>query len=159
MDHASISVRESAGGAGPVCRRILDLLPEWFGIPEAVETYVVAANDHPSLIASVDGEDVGIVTVVHHNEFAAEVHLMAVAPSFHRQGIGTLMLRHLESALADLGVEYLQVKTLSASNPDEGYAKTREFYLGYGFRPLEEFPTLWAPENPALQMIKTVGRW
>lgn len=159
MDDGLISIRDSAGGAGAICRQILDLLPEWFGIPEAVDEYVAAANDHPSVIASIDGSDVGIVTVVHHSEFAAEVHLMAVAPSFHRQGIGTVMLRHLEGTLAETGVEYLQVKTLSASNPDEGYAKTRAFYLGYGFRPLEEFPTLWAPENPALQMIKTVGRW
>jgi GNAT superfamily N-acetyltransferase len=158
MDDASISIRDSDAGAGPICRRILHLLPEWFGIPEAVDQYVVSADDHPSVIASIDGNDVGIVTVVHHSEFAAEVHLMAVVPSFHRQGIGTLMLRHLEATLADLGVEYLQVKTLSPANPDEGYARTRAFYLAYGFRPLEEFPTLWAPENPALQMIKTVAR-
>jgi GNAT superfamily N-acetyltransferase len=159
MDDGLISIRDIAEGAGAICRRILGLLPEWFGIEEAVEVYVAAADDHSSVIASVDGDDVGIVTVVRHSKFAAEVYLMAVAPSFHRQGIGTLMLRHAEASLADLGVEYLQVKTLSPSHPDEGYAKTRAFYLGYGFRPLEEFPTLWAPENPALQMIKTVGRW
>ena len=33
----------------------------------------------------------------------------------------------------------------------------RAFYLACGFRPLEEFPTLWGPENPALQLVKRPG--
>ena len=52
--------------------------------------------------------------------------------------------------------EFLQVKTLSPARPDEGYAKTRAFWLACGFRPLEELPTLWDADNPALQLIKTV---
>ena len=63
-----------------------------------------------------------------------------------------------KAAFARAGTEFLQVKTLSAKHPDEGYEKTRAFYLAYGFRPLEEFPTLWSPESPALQLIKTVAR-
>jgi hypothetical protein len=63
----------------------------------------------------------------------------------------------VEGSLARAGVEFLQVKTLSASDPDEGYQKTRAFYLSYGFRSLEEFPDLWSPQNPALQMIKVVA--
>jgi hypothetical protein len=67
------------------------------------------------------------------------------------------MLQHLESELARRGVEFLQVKTLSASRPDVGYDKTRAFYLAYGFRPLEEFPLLWDSANPALQLVKSVS--
>ncbi len=77
------------------------------------------------MIASIDGIDVGILTVVHHSAYAAEVHLMAVLPEHHRHGVGTSMLRHVEDALAAAGVEFLQVKTLSDKNPDEDYAKTR----------------------------------
>ena len=44
---------------------------------------------------------------------------------------------------------------MSPAHPDAGYGDTRAFYLAYGFRPLEEFPTLWDPANPALQLIKT----
>ena len=51
-------------------------------------------------------------------------------------------------------MEYLQVKTLSPTKPDEGYAKTRAFYSANGFRALEELPTLWDTDNPALQMVK-----
>ncbi len=45
-------------------------------------------------------------------------------------------------------VEFLQVKTLSAKHPDAGYGRTRQFYLAMGFRPLQEFPTLWGEANP-----------
>jgi hypothetical protein len=56
------------------------------------------------------------------------------------------------------GVEFLQVKTLSAAHPDEGYQKTRAFYVACGFHPLQEFPDLWAADQPALQMVKALPR-
>ena len=156
MTRSAVELRDVDGGAGAICRTILDVLPSWFGIPEANEGYVETANTHASVIASVGGDDVGITTVKQHSPFAAEVYLMAVKPTHHRMGVGTAMLRQLEARLAEGGVEFLQVKTLSASCPDAGYDATRAFYLAYGFRPLEEFPTLWDPDNPALQLIKTV---
>jgi ribosomal protein S18 acetylase RimI-like enzyme len=145
---------ERSSGSGPVCRAILEALPSWFGIPEAVEDYVSVADRSPTVIARVEGRDVGFLTVVQHNEFAAEIYAMGVVPEWHRRGIGTAMLDHVEASLAGSGVEYLQVKTLSASHPDPGYARTRAFYLARGFRPLEEFPDLWNPGNPALQLVK-----
>ncbi len=156
MAQTPIELRGVEGGAGDVCRVILDLLPSWFGIPEANDAYVQSADSHPSVIASISGDDVGITTIKHHSPYAAEVYLMAVKPSFHRAGVGTAMLRRVEDMLAAQGVEFLQVKTLSAARPDADYDKTRAFYLAYGFRPLEEFPTLWDPSNPALQLIKSI---
>jgi hypothetical protein len=38
-----------------------------------------------------------------------------------------------------------------------GYERTRAFYIAGGFRPPEEFPNLWGPENPALQMVKVLS--
>lgn len=151
-----VQLRVQSSGSGSICRRILGALPAWFGIEESVENYVAVADRSPTVIASLDGEDVGILTVVSHNEYAAEVYVMAVLPDYHRQGIGRTMLEHVERFLASSDVEFLQVKTLSSSRPDEGYEKTRAFYLSYGFRPLEEFPDLWNPQNPALLMIKVV---
>lgn len=154
--HLEVDIREHPTGSGATCRAILETLPAWFGIAEANDDYVVDAERRPAVIASVEGRDVGILVIHHHSPFAAEVHLMAVVPEFHRRRIGGRMLGHAEDALARAGVEFLQVKTLSASSPDEGYAKTRAFYAAYGFRELEEFPDLWDPANPALQMIKSV---
>ncbi len=153
-----VELREQSAGSGPVCRQILGALPHWFGIPGSVETYVAMADRSPTVIASRQGEDVGIVTVIRHGPHSAEIYVMAVTPALHRQGIGGAMLRYVEASLAGDGVEFLQVKTLSASSPDEGYEKTRAFYLAHGFRTLEELPDLWGPDNPAVLLVKVVAR-
>lgn len=147
-------VRLMESGAGTVCAAILPTLPEWFGIPEANAEYIAAAGAHPTFVAYDGDTAIGLTTITRYGDFAAEVHLMAVVPERHRHGIGRQMLVTAEAWLRTLGVEYLQVKTLSASAPDEGYEKTRRFYEAMGFRPLEEFPLLWDPSNPALQLIK-----
>ena len=152
----SVVLRDVSGGAGSACAAILRLLPTWFGIAESNQDYIDTADTHPGVVARVGDDDVGITTVKHHSPYAAEISLMAIKPAYHRQGIGRHMLRHVEARLATDGVEFLQVKTLSAARVDEGYARTRAFWLGCGFRPLEELPTLWDPANPALQLIKTV---
>ena len=157
MSEPDVHLREQATGSGPVCRAILATLPTWFGVPPSVEDYVAVADRSSTVIASLDGHDVGLVTVVSHSPYAAEIYVMAVRPEHHRRRIGHRLLRSVEDALARTGVEFLQVKTLSARHPDPGYEKTRAFYLSYGFRPLQEFPDLWGPESPALQMIKTVA--
>lgn len=147
-------LRDQPSGSGPVCRNILDSLPAWFGIPEANDDYVAFADRSPTTVASVDGRDVGLLSIHLHSPHAAEVHLIAVRPELHRSGIGSRMLEHIERRLRDSGVEFLQVKTLSPTRPDPNYDKTRQFYLARGFRHLEEFPTLWDPSNPALQLVK-----
>ena len=131
-------------------------LPAWFGIPSSVETYVAFVNRSPTLIASIGDEDVGFLAITRYGRYAAEVYVMAVLPELHRRGIGWALLDFAEALLVADGVEFLQVKTLAPSQPDDGYEKTRAFYLACGFRPLQEFPDLWDPDNPALQMIKVV---
>jgi ribosomal protein S18 acetylase RimI-like enzyme len=154
---ARVEIRDQSSGSGELCRTILGALPTWFGIPESVEDYVAVAERSPTVIASLGGGDVGLLTVLSHSPDAAEIYVMAVLPEHHRRGIGGAMLRHTEATLAGAGVEFLQVKTLSASHPDEGYDKTRAFYRAHGFRALQEFPDLWGPRNPALQMVKVVA--
>jgi GNAT superfamily N-acetyltransferase len=154
--HVGLRVAET--GAGPLCREILQTLPTWFGIPESVDDYVNAAHTNPTVVASIGQTDVGILTLVTHTPYAAEIYVMGVRPEYHRHGVGRAMLAEAEAWLAGRDIEYLQVKTLSPRHPDPGYAKTRSFYLAVGFRPLEEFPELWQPDQPALQMIKTIAR-
>jgi GNAT superfamily N-acetyltransferase len=149
-----IRFRHLDTGSGPAARRILTTLPAWFGIQSSVDRYVMVADRSPTVMASLDDDDVGLLTTVQHSPHAAEIYVMGVLPKYHRQGIGTQLLAIAESDLGAQGMEYLQVKTLSPTKPDEGYAKTRAFYSANGFRSLEEFPTLWDPGNPALQMVK-----
>jgi len=155
---SEVDIVMSDGGLGALCNSILAELPAWFGIPEANADYADNAERHPGVTASIDGAKVGITTVLHHGPRAAEIYLMAVRPAWHRQGVGQAMLHAAEAELADQGVEFLQVKTLSPARVDPDYAKTRAFYLAYGFVVLEEHPTLWDPANPALQLIKSIDR-
>ena len=155
---SDIRLRDQPTGSGATCRKILDALPEWFGIPEANDAYVAFSESAPTVVASIADDDVGLLTLKLHSPYAAEIHLIAVLPEHHRSGIGRTMLHHAERRLADSGVEFLQVKTLSEKRPDPNYDKTRQFYLAHGFRPLEEFPELWDPSNPALQLIKSLPR-
>jgi GNAT superfamily N-acetyltransferase len=145
-------------GQSAVCEPILRALPEWFGIEKATRQYIQDIDALPTFLALSDGKAVGFLTLKQHTTYAAEVHVMGVHPEMHRQGVGQALIDEVEAYLQEQGVEYLQVKTLSPAHPDAGYARTRAFYLAMGFRPLEEFPELWDPENPCLQMIKWLGR-
>jgi GNAT superfamily N-acetyltransferase len=151
---AMVTVERLDKGAGEACAAVLPTLPTWFGVPDANADYVATADASPTFVAFDGNRPVGLTTITRHGDYAAEVHLMAVIPELHRGGVGRRMLTAAEEWLRAEGVEYLQVKTLSATHPDEGYAKTRAFYRAMGFRELEEFPELWDPSNPALQMIK-----
>ncbi len=138
-----------------VCEPILRSLPKWFGIEEATAQYIKDIDVLPTLLASID-EVVGFLTLKQHSQYAAEIRVMGVRREVHRHGVGRALVSKAEQVLHQSGVEYLQVKTLSPSHPDEGYASTRKFYLAMGFRPLEEFKELWGKESPCLQMIKSL---
>lgn len=140
-----------------VCEPILRSLPEWFGIEEATRQYIEDIQGLPTLLAVRGDEVVGFLTLRTHSAYAAEIHVMGVRPEWHRHGVGRALVQGAETHLRQQGIEYLQVKTLSAAHPDQHYARTRTFYMAMGFRPLEEFPELWGPSNPCLQMIRSLS--
>ncbi len=142
-------------------RRLLGLLPGWFGIEASNAAYVEAARQLPTYRAwPADGpgrgEAAGVLLARRHFPQSAEIHWLAVDPALHRRGAGGALVRALEADLVADGVEYLQVKTLGPSHPDAGYELTRRFYLSMGFRPLEELHGLWDEQNPCLIMVKAL---
>ena len=157
MADQTINISMQQGGLGGVCTSVLTELPAWFGIPESNQDYIDHAEHDLGVLATVGDEAIGLTTLLRHSPQAAEVYLMAVRPAWHRHGVGRAMLDAAEQHLGNDGVEFLQVKTLSSRSDDVNYAETRRFYEAYGFYVLEEFPELWDPSNPALQMIKTIG--
>lgn len=141
-------------GQSSVCIPILRMLPDWFGIEEAVLDYEREIENLPTFLAKVDGSVLGFLSLKQHNQFSAEIYVMAVRPDAHRGGIGRALVEAAKTHARGLGVEYMQVKTLGPSRPDEGYARTRAFYEAMGFRPLEEFKQIWDEHNPCLVMVK-----
>ncbi|HWB67325.1 MAG TPA: GNAT family N-acetyltransferase [Mycobacteriales bacterium] len=140
-------------------RRLLDRLPDWFGIPESNDEYVAAAATMTSYLArtGTPPDVVGVLLIERHFPDTAEVHLMAVDPTIHRRGVGRQLLDAAEADLLPDGVRLLEVKTLGPSRPHDGYAATREFYRAMGFLPLEERDDIWDPGNPCLIMVKPLA--
>lgn len=137
-----------------LCEPVLRSLPEWFGLEDANQHYLEAIDQLPTFLALDHTRVVGFLTLKQHYPKSAEVYVTGVQPLYHRRGLGRALLFAAEKYLREQGVEFLQVKTLSESRPDEGYAKTRKFYLAMGFHKLEEFKTFWDEANPALLFIK-----
>ncbi len=130
-------------------------LPDWFGIEESLREYVEDARTKPTYLAveTRSGEVVGALLMTMHNPESAEIHLLAVSPDRHRQGIGRVLVTAFETEMAAAGVRVLQVKTLGPSRPDGAYRRTLHFYLAMGYIPLEELHGIWA-ENPCLILVK-----
>jgi GNAT superfamily N-acetyltransferase len=151
----------TSGAQSPeTVRRLLGLLPAWFGIESSNAHYIDVAADLPTYLAwpqaDAAAEPAGVLLAARHFPGAAEIYLMAVDPALHRRGVGRALVEALERDLVADQVRLLQVKTLGPSHPDPGYATTRMFYQGMGFAPLEEIADLW-PGNPCLIMVKVLA--
>ncbi len=152
-----IRLMDIASQKSEICNRILRSLPKWFGIEKAIRDYVSAVRELDMFVALTNQDVVGFLAIKRHNPYTSEIYVMGVLEGYHRMGIGRKLVEETVEFLSRDGVKYLTVKTLSPSDPDPAYAKTREFYQAIGFLPLEEFKTLWNEENPCLMLIKTIS--
>ena len=143
-------------GKTAVCMPILRALPNWFGLEESLVHYADEIQKLPTFLAYEADEVVGFITLKQHNPYSVEVYVMGVLPEIHRKGIGRTLMEQSFVWMKEQKLEYVQVKTLAPSHPDEGYAKTRAFYTSVGFRPLEEFKQIWDEQNPCLIMIRSL---
>jgi len=141
-------------GQSCVCIPILRLLPDWFGIEAAILTYEREIDHLSTFLAKEGGNILGFLSMKQHFPASAEIYIMGVRPEAHRRGIGRALVTAAEAHARELGIEYMQVKTLAPSCPDDGYARTRTFYEAMGFRPLEEFKQIWDEINPCLILVK-----
>ena len=143
-----------------ICESVLRDLPGWFGIEEATLAYIAGVVDRPMFVAFVEDEvkPIGFLSLVHHNSSTSEIYVIGVKQAFHRQGIGTALVRGAVEYLQEQKNEFLMVKTLGPSHPDEGYRLTRLFYEKVGFRPLEELKELWGRGYPCLLMVRSIKK-
>ena len=138
------------------CEEVLRSLPMWFGIEHALVMYADDSVRLPTFAAVEGAKIIGFISLLQHFPRAWEVHCIAVRAESRNLGHGKALLAHAEGWLARQGVSWLQVKTVAATSASKEYALTREFYCHVGFQPLEVFPKLWDPHNPALQLVKVL---
>lgn len=157
MDQFNIVQIHNPEKKSEICDQILRALPLWFGIESAIVDYVNDIKPMETWAIEIDAKIIGFASINKHNEYTAEIHVMGILEAYHRQGLGKKILQSCEISLGQQGFKYLTVKTLSDSRPNNEYDQTREFYLKYGFIPIEEFKTLWGEDNPCLMLIKNLS--
>lgn len=138
------------------CEKILRALPQWFGIERAIVDYSQGVKGRFFLAAKIEDEVVGFISIKENTPYADEIYVMGVKKEFHRTGIGSDLIERAVQYSRKMGKKLLSVKTLSASDSDENYAKTRKFYLTMGFYPLEEIKEIWGEENPCLILVRVL---
>ena len=139
-----------------ISKKILERLPQWFGIPESTKEYIEESSSMPFWAVYDEDNYIGFIAVKITSKYTAEIYVIGVELEYHRKGIGTALFKECYNWCKINGYEFLQVKTLDESNPDIYYKKTRKFYKSLGFRELECFPTLWDESNPCLIMIMKI---
>lgn len=139
------------------CREILEALPEWFGIPAAIDAYAKGVAELPMLVAKdQSGRVIGFIALKPQTRSAVEAYVLGIRREWHRKGYGRRLFEAAERVALKSEARFLTVKTVADTNPDPHYQATRLFYESIGFEPVEVFPTLWSPENPCLLMAKTL---
>ena len=130
-----------------ISRTILEVLPDWFGLPEAREEYIVNSVNQQFFAAVKEEKTIGFLCLKQTGKDTVEVAVMGVLKEFHRHGIGRkLFMKAKEKAIKD-GFSFIQVKTVQMGQYDN-YDNTNKFYISLGFKEFEIFPTLWDEWNP-----------
>jgi len=138
------------------CASVIRQLPDWFGIEASNEAYVAALGRLPTFLVQDEQSVLGFIALEETSVEAVEIHVMAVAPSRRRSGIGRAMVSHAEHWVRSRRRSVLHVKTLGPSHSDPFYAQTRAFYQALDFRPVFETTAFWGAENPTLVLVKFV---
>ena len=127
-----------------ISRTILEALPDWFGIPEAREEYIVNSVNQQLFAAVKEEKTIGFLCLKQTGKDTVEVSVMGVLKEFHRHGIGRkLFMKAREKAIKD-GFSFIQVKTVQMGQ----YDNTNKFYISLGFKEFEILQTLWDEWNP-----------
>ena len=130
-----------------ISRTILEALPDWFGLPEAREEYIVNSVNQQFFAAVKEEKTIGFLCLKQTGKDTVEVSVMGVLKEFHRHGIWRkLFMKAREKAIKD-GFSFIQVKTVQMGQYDN-YDNTNKFYISLGFKEFEIFPTLWDEWNP-----------
>ena len=151
-------IRPLGTSDGTACDAIVASLPDWFGLEEGIRECAEAVRTQPGLVAEVDGEVSGFLTIARPYPQTPEISWLAVHARDRRRGIGRALIAALSDQLRTHGDRLVLVKTLSdRTDPGPEYAETRAFYLAMGFVPVAELdldpPD---PENPIQLLAMTL---
>lgn len=138
-----------------ITRKILQSLPDWFGIPESREEYIQDSVRKPFFCARINEKNIGFLYLKQTGKDTVEIAAMGVLKEYHRKGIGQSLFEYAKKEIRKKGYSFIQVKTVQMGKY-ETYDKTNKFYLSLGFKEFEIFPALWDKWNPCQIYIMVV---
>ncbi len=130
-----------------LARNILEALPDWFGIEEAREQYIMESAQQICFGAYDEEEAVGFLCLKETGNATVELAVMGVRKEYHHRGIGRELFMLAKKTAYEKGYAFMQVKTVKMG-VYEDYDRTNLFYLSMGFKEFEVLPTLWDEWNP-----------
>lgn len=130
-----------------IARKILEELPEWFGIEESRENYLKESAEQYFFVALDENQAKGFLCLKETGKDTIELSVIGVLKEYHRQNIGKKLFTHAKKFASDHGYSFIQVKTVQMGHYEQ-YDNTNRFYLNLGFKEFEVFPSLWDEWNP-----------
>ena len=98
---------------GAACDAIVASLSDWFGLEDGIRECASAVRTQPGLVAEVDGEVAGFLTLARPYPRTPEISWLAVDARERRRGIGRALIVALSHQLRTHGDRLVLVKTLS----------------------------------------------
>ena len=138
-----------------ISRKILEALPDWFGLEDSREAYISDSVQQTFFAAKRDEEIVGFLCLKETGKSTVELAVLGVLQEYHRQGIGKQLFDSARIDAKAKGYAFIQVKTVAMGCYDN-YDNTNRFYQSLGFKEFEVFPTLWGEANPCQVYIMTI---
>ncbi|MBC6439312.1 MAG: GNAT family N-acetyltransferase [Rhodospirillales bacterium] len=154
----TITVEERHTDKAALADMVLRALSDWFGIEEATQDDIDAADRLPMLAARRDDKSIGFTSLEIVTPGTINIHAIGVLPDHHGSGAGRALIAATIDRCRQQNVRLLTVKTLSDASDDPFHAGTRQFYTAMGFAPAAEIPDLYDPRNPCLVMARMVDR-
>ncbi len=130
-----------------IARKILEALPEWFGIEQARENYIKESAGQV-FFAFEDGDLYdGFLALRETGRDMVEIAVTGVLKGSQRKGIGKALFLAARQYAESAGYSFMQVKTVKEGLYRE-YDATNSFYRAMGFCEFEVLPGLWDEQNP-----------
>lgn len=130
-----------------IARKILEALPEWFGIEEDREEYIRNSKKQPFFSYYESNKPVGFICLKINSKDTIEIAVIGILKEYQRKGIGKQLFLKAKEHAMQMGFSFMQVKTVQKGYYKQ-YDNTNQFYINLGFKEFEVFPNLWNEKNP-----------
>ena len=142
-----------------ITRAILEALPEWFGIVESREEYILDSVGKDFFCAIEKDNVVGFLYLKQTGKDTVELAVMGVLKEYHRKGIGRALFEYakesVKESVKESGYSFIQVKTVKMGMYED-YDRTNQFYISLGFKEFEVLDSLWDENNPCQIYVMAV---